>query len=217
MNPLFLNNFGGDHLEEYVSGVFSDSLDKMGLKHQVSAGWQVNFPRARMFGRARTVVLETIETNDECIQTGLGFLGSLGQDDIMIVKGSNEYAYFGELMSRLSQERGLQGVVIDGLTRDTFYTKTINLPILARGYSPVDIKGRGRVKEVDIPIEIDGIAIAPGDYIFADNDALVVLPQNRMEELKIKVHAAITAEADIKQMISSGKSIREILVHHIEF
>lgn len=217
MSPLFSAHFGNDHLEEYVSGVFSDSLDKLGLKSQVTSGWLANFPRARMFGRVHTVVIETVETDDENIRAGLGFLGSLGSEDVMVVKGSPKFAYFGELMSRLAQERGLQGVVIDGLTRDTYYTKTIDLPIFAKGYSPVDIKGRGRVTGVDRPVTIDGISVRAGDYIFGDNDAIVVIPQDVMPDLKIKVQEAIESEADIKRMIAAGRTVQEVLINHDEF
>lgn len=211
MNPLFKQHFLMHLIDEYVSGVFSDTLDKMGFRHQVAAGWQLNNSKLRMFGRARTLTIETIETPDERIKKGLGFLGSLDKNDILVVKGSYKFAYFGELMSRLSQERGLAGVIIDGLTRDTYYTQQIDLPIFAKGYSPVDIKGRGRVDEVDVPLDIDGIKVSSGDYIFGDSDAVVFIPTAEFDELVKRANAAVEEEGNIKEMIRQGKSIEEIL------
>lgn len=211
MNTLFEQHFLTNLAEEYVSGVFSDELDKLGRRHQVSANWQMNNPKLRMFGRVRTLEIETIETDDERIHKGLGFLGSLESNDILVVKGSNDFAYFGELMSRLAMERKLAGVVVDGLTRDTFYTQNITLPIFARGNSPVDIKGRGRVDKVDVPVKIDDVEVNPGDYIFGDSDAIVVIPENIFDTLKEKANSAVREEGKIKEMISQGKSITEIL------
>ncbi len=216
-NAEFQRWFGLDHLDEYCTGVFSDTMDKMGLKGRVSNTWKLNNPRARLFGKVRTLTVETLETNDERIQLGLNFLASLSSTDVFVVKGNQQFAYFGELMSRLSQEIGLAGVVIDGLTRDTWYTQTIDLPIFAKGYSPVDINGRGRVMGPDLPVMIEGIAVASGDYIFADSDAVVFIPATRMADVAAAVRVMVGKEADIKKMIADGKTIKDILTNHTEF
>lgn len=211
MNQLWRKWFLEQYLEVYCSGVFSDTLDKMGHRHQVSAGWQMNNPRLRLFGRARTVVLETVETDDERIAKGLGFHAGLEAGDVLVVKGSTEYAYFGELMTRLSLRKELAGTVIDGLTRDSYYTQQVAYPIFAKGYTPVDIKGRGRVGDVDVPVEIDGIKLNPGDYLFGDNDALVVIPADIMETESHRFNEAVEQEDATKKMIFDGTSIEDIL------
>ncbi len=217
MNRLLGELFGTAHPEEFVSGVFSDELDRLGLSEQVSAGWVQNNSRLRLFGRVRTLTLETIATADERIGKGLGFLSSLGRDEILLVKGSLQFAYFGELMARLSTEIGLSGVVIDGLTRDTYYTQGVSLPIFARGYSPRDIKGRGRVGEVDVPVAVDGIQVTPGDYVFGDSDALVFIPAAELPRLRAPVTAAVAEEAQIKRAIHEGTSVSELLRRHQAF
>jgi regulator of RNase E activity RraA len=211
MNRVFYQFFTKESESEMCSGIFSDELDKMGHKHQVVAGWKLNNSALNVFGRVRTLSLETFETKDERIAKGLGFLGELGEGDVFVVGGSDSYAYFGELMSRLSMEVGIAGVVIDGLTRDTFYTQTIELPIFARGYSPVDIKGRGRVAETDVPLTVGGVKVECGDYLFGDSDAVVIIPQEIMTELAPHCLSAALEEKRIKQMIRQGKSIKEIL------
>lgn len=217
MNTLFQEFFLEECRDEYCTGIFSDELDKMGYKNQVINGWKLNNLSARLFGIARTITVEEIDTNDERISTGLSFLASLKPGEIMLVKGSNRFAYFGELMSRLATEVKLEGVVIDGLTRDTFYTQHIPLPIYAKGYSPVDIKGRGRVGDVDETVEIDGIKVASGDYIFADSDAVVFIPKDVMPQLIERVNKAALEELEIKHKIKKGVSIKEILLAHKEF
>lgn len=217
MNTLFINHFKKEFIDEYCSGVFSDELDKLGYKNQVSNTWKLNKSSNRLFGRIRTLTIETIETPNENIKKGLGFLGSLQNGEILCVKGSNDFAYFGELMSRLSVEVGVSGSIIDGLTRDTFYTQNIDFPIFAKGYSPKDIKGRGRVAETDVDVVIDGINVSSGDYVFGDNDALVFIPQHIFDRLVPLVNKAVAEEANIKKMIKDGKSITDILQVAKEF
>lgn len=217
MNQLFEKYFKEEFLEEYCSGVFSDELDKMDYKNQVTNNWKLNNTKLRLFGRVRVLTLETIKTEDEKIDKGLNFLGSLNTGEVLLVKGSSEYAYFGELMSRLSIEINLSGAIIDGLTRDTYYTQNIELPVLAKGYSPVDIKGRGRVDELDVAVYIDEIKVEPGDYVFGDNDAVVFIPKNIIEQVSINVNKAVEEEADIKRKIRDGVSIKDILLNHKSF
>ena len=199
------------YFETYCSGIFSDELDKMGFRLQVISGWAMNNPRLRMFGRVRTVTLETIETNDECIAKGLGFHASLNAGDVLVVKGSHDYAYFGELMTRLSLRKELAGTIIDGLTRDSYYTQGVDYPIFAKGYTPTDIKGRGRVSETDVEIEVDGVVLKPNDFVFGDNDAVVVIPADQIDEAVVHFNETAKQEEDTKKMIFDGTSIDDIL------
>lgn len=215
-NEVFTKLFPANH-NEFCSGIFSDELDKMGVKNQVSTSWKINNPQNRMFGRVRTLELETIGGVDERIDIGLGFLDTISPGEVLVVKGSDKFAYFGELMSRLALSHGISGIIIDGLTRDHFFTQCIELPILCKGYSPVDIKGRGRVGKIDVPLFIDDIKINVGDFVFADCEASIFIPEFLMGQLAIKINEAALVEVKTKQMISDNKTIREILSEVKEF
>lgn len=209
----------GLELNELCSGLFSDVMDKMGYRNQIIVNLKRNKPMVNFIGRARTLLIETIETDDENIRAGLSFLGQLGEGDILIVKGSNKFAYFGELMTKLSSKIGVEGVIIDGLTRDTNYThrSDVMLPIIARGYSPVDIKGRGRVKSSDVVIKIDGIEIHPQNLIYADNEAVCVIPSEIEEEVIVKVKEKIKEERRITELIRGGITVDKLLEQVTEF
>lgn len=211
MNNLFRKYFLNEFAESYCTGVFSDELDKLGHRHQIISGWKMNNPRLRMFGRVRTLSIETILTSDERISKGLGFLVGLDEGDVLLVKGSHEFAYFGELMSRLSIRSKLAGVVVDGLTRDTYCTQQIDLPIFAKGYTSVDIKGRGCIGEVDVPVVVDGVEVLPGDFIFGDNDSIALIPQSVFEEALPRFNDAVREEETTKKMILDGTTIKDIL------
>lgn len=209
-------------LEDLCSGDFSDVMDKLHCgkyRHQIISGFQRNHNIISFFGRARTVLIETMETDDENIRTGLSFLGTVGKNEVLVVKGSREFAYFGEMMTRLSTNMGIEGAVIDGLTRDTNYTHRddVEFQIVAKGYSPVDIKGRGRVKDTDVSIVIDDVTVNPGDLIYVDNDAVCVVPQEIEEEVLEKLEEKINEEKRISGLLESKISVSELLNQVTEF
>lgn len=201
------------------SGMFSDVLDALGYRRQIITGFLRNHRGIKCLGRARTLEIKTMDTDDENIKTGLTFLGSVLSGEVLLVKGSERFAYFGEMMAKLSARQGIGGVVIDGLTRDTNYTHQdfVQLPILARGYSPVDIKGRGRVERTDVPIEIDGVEIQVGNLIFIDNEAICIIPSNIEERVFQNIKEKIAEEARITSLIQNNVAIDEMLKTVKEF
>jgi len=204
------------NINELCSGMFSDELDKMGYKDQVIQGMKLNINN-KIYGIAKTILIEEIETDNENIIKGLSFLGSLKENDILCVQGSKYFAYFGELMTRLSTRQGIKGVVIGGFTRDSYYTYQSQLPIFAEGYSPKDIKGRGCVKETNVPIKIQNKTINPGDYIFGDSDGVVIIPKECKEELEKRISIVLENENSIIKDIREGKSVDYILKNYKEF
>ncbi len=205
--------------QKLCSGLFSDVMDRLGYHKQIIIGMQKNNALVSFLGRARTVSIKSEHTDDENIRMGLSFLGTVGKGEVLVINGSDKFAYFGEMMTRLSMRNQIEGVIINGLTRDTNYThqSKVMLPVLAKGYSPVDIKGRGRVEAVDIEIIVDGVKVCPGDLIYADNEAVCVVPKQIEAEVLAKVKEQMKEEKRIIELIDSGISVEDLLEQVVEF
>jgi 4-hydroxy-4-methyl-2-oxoglutarate aldolase len=205
-------------LKKYInSSILSDELDKLNLKNQVLTNWTCNNSESLM-GFIRTMTLEDTNSGNENIKKGLGFLEYLKQDEILFVKGSNKFAYFGELMTRLSIKRGLKGVIISGKTRDSDFTKKIKkFTIFSKGYSPVDIKLRGRVNATDKNFKLNKTIIRSHDIVFGDLEGVVIIPLKNIRSLYPKVLSAIRNENKIKKLINKNSTVSEILNNFKEF
>lgn len=198
-------------IKDLYSGLFSDGMDRLGYRNQIISGFQRNQKLLRFMGRVRTLEIETGDIEDENLSLTLNFIESLNKGDVLVIKGC-EHAYFGEMMTRLCLRQEIEGVVIDGKTRDTMFTHdNCSLPIVAKGYSPQDIKGRGRAKAIDIPIEINGIKLEPGNLVFVDNDAVCVVPKEIEKKLEDDIYYGIKEEEKIISLINSGAPVSEIL------
>lgn len=207
---MFENDFD---IKDLCSAMFSDNLDRLGYRHNVASGFHRNHQFVRFIGRVRTVLIELTDTDDENLAEGLHFFEKLGKGDVLVVSGNGPYAYFGQMMSRLCMRQGIEGVIIDGMTRDSLFTNSEEcpLPILSRGYTPVDIKGRGRVKMVDVPIVVEGIEVTPGNLVFADTEAACFVPPCCEEAMKKAIHNEIREEEKRVALINRMATVDEIM------
>ena len=76
---------------------------------------------------------------------------------------------------------GCAGAVIDGSTRDSNYLINMNFPTFCRFRNPIEGLGRSVIVDYMIPIYVNGIdgmiRVEPGDFIFGDNDGVVIVPK----------------------------------------
>ena len=197
------------------SGMFSDFTNKDGK----SRVWN-NFKAtgsSNILGIVRTVELESMITTDENLGVGLPFLTSLNSGDVLVVKGSENFAYFGELMANLAVRAGLSGTIVFGASRDTRAIEKLGFPLYATSYTPVDIKGRGRVKSVDLEFEFEGYKIVPQSWVFADSDGAVFFPLEIAETVLSGVLKMIENEQVILGQISQGLTGEELATIHEGF
>lgn len=87
--------------------------------------------------------------------------------------GSLRIGVMGDVLAGLAVKNGWAGVVIHGAVRDSVAIDELEIGMKALGATARRGKtdlGGGR----DIPIWFGGITVHPGDWIYADRDAVVV-------------------------------------------
>ena len=104
--------------------------------------------------------------------------------DVIVVDTSysNNHAVLGDLIACKAKHRGIGGFIIDGLVRDLPGLKELNLPIYARGVTPLGPLHRGP-GEINFPVSCGGVVIMPGDIVVADTCGIVVIRQEFAEEI----------------------------------
>ena len=129
--------------------------------------------------------------------------------DIVVVDGGGDLtnSLIGEMMTAHAQQRGIAGIVIYGAIRDYDTLHAGNYPIFAAG-----VTHRGPYKdgpgEINVPIAIDGMVIAPGDLVVGDGDGLVCVPYEQTAEVLKATEAKHAAELKQIEAIKAGKSDR---------
>jgi len=65
------------------------------------------------------------------------------------------------------------------------------------------------VVETNVAIRCGGIAVRPGDLIFADVDGIVVVPQELADEAISKAWEKINSESKVRDALRAGASVAE--------
>jgi len=136
--------------------------------------------------------------------------------DIIVVDASatNNNAIIGDLVASKAKHRGAIGFVIDGLIRDIPSIQQVDLPIFARGKSPVGPLHRGP-GEINFPVSCGGIVINPGDIISADITGVVVIRKEfadkTLAHLKDEQQKNRDYVANVKKGIFSNQWVDNLL------
>jgi regulator of ribonuclease activity A len=98
-----------------------------------------------------------------------------GEGRVLVVDGggSRRRALFGDKLGSAAVKNGWAGVIVYGCIRDSAELGQMNLGIRALGTMPLrsDKRGEG---ERDVPVRFAGATFRPGDYVYVDEDGVVV-------------------------------------------
>ena len=99
---------------------------------------------------------------------------------IVVEAEDNNYAVAGGNVCAVAQQNGIAGFVIDGVIRDLGELRNLNFPVFARGVFPKP-GGKSKHGQSQVPISCGGVMVNTGDLIIADEEGIVVIPQNDIE------------------------------------
>lgn len=98
-----------------------------------------------------------------------------GHGRVLVIDGggSRRCALVGGNLGQLAEKNGWAGIIVDGCIRDTEEIKACDIGVRALAAHPQKSikKGAG---ERDLRVSIAGVAVAPGNWIYADADGVLV-------------------------------------------
>ncbi len=207
-------------LEQCYSGAVYDVLRSMGLPNQVLPDTLRPLDAARsLAGRIFTVSGHT-DPQLDAHQTLLEWTGLLSQAP----RGAWEskpndstLAHMGELSAETFLYRGVRGYIVDGGCRDSGFILRIGLRVWCRYFTPRDVVGRWIPDSLGTPIVIGGVQIRTGDYVLADRDGVVIIPQERAGEVVEKVEEVLRTENKVRTAILQGIDPQEAYLKYGKF
>ena len=194
--------------EKFTAGVVCDALDALGYTRQS--------PRIPLrpltvpgvlVGRCKTTLWADMAHPDPTpYDLELKAVDACRPDDVLIAAagGSFRSGIWGELLSTAARNAGCVGTVIDGAVRDVVRMREMGFPVFARGTCIYDSKDRQRVIDVDVPVDIDGVAFEPGALVIADEDGVVVVPRAVEAEAVQRAWDKVHAENEVRDAIRAG-------------
>ncbi|WP_371356206.1 RraA family protein [Pseudomonas chlororaphis] len=166
-------------LLEHYRGIAPSTLGHFGDEGYLR-GIRPLFDGLRMLGNVVTV---KVFAPDGAILRDALLLSEPG--DVLVIQcvGDQECACWGELRTLAGLIKGLSGVVVEGAVTDVAALREHRLPVFCRGVSAYTTRGIGQQGEVNLPIEVAGVRVTPGDIAIGDDDGVFILDGRRAEAL----------------------------------
>ena len=203
----------------FTTAILSDSLDLVGLRHQVLDSRLPGLVTgSRALGRARTATFEPSEVVDPAhpYDDAIDFIDSAVAGDFFVLAtaGSNSSAFWGELFSAAAIGRGAVGMMTDGNVRDVGRITALGFPAFARSARPIDFRGRMTLAARQQPVTIGGVLISPADLVLADDDGIIVVPRDAETEVIAAARQRVSAESIVLAELLAGSTLRAVWDKH---
>ena len=198
------------------TAVLSDTLDAMDLRSQaMRADIRPLDLGLDMVGRARTGLYMPVFHVEPAItpyELEIRLIDSLDADQVVVLAcgDSGRIAPWGELLSTAAMARKAAGCVTDGLVRDVRQIRRMGFPVFHGGIGPLDSKGRGRIMEIEVPVECAGVLVRPQDLVVGDADGVVVIPRDVEEAVIARAIQKVTGENDTREALLRGESLQSV-------
>ncbi len=132
-----------------------------------------------------------------------------GQVLMIDVRGEGP-AVWGEEATKSCLQTGIAGVVINGALRDSAEIRGLGFPAFATLVAPAagDPKGVGMI---GVALKIGETTVRTGDWVIADDDGVVVVPQERAVEIANRALAVVEREGREKAEIDAGSTLGKVV------
>ncbi|NQX39965.1 RraA family protein [Pedobacter steynii] len=113
-------------------------------------------------------------------------------------------AHMGELSAETLTFKGVIGYIVDGGCRDSSFIDQIGFPVYCSYYTPRDVVSVWSATELGGKICIGEVSIFSGDFVLADRDGIIIIPQDLVLTVIEKTEEVLATENLVRKAILSG-------------
>jgi len=136
-------------------------------------------PGSRAAGPARTV--RCGQDDNLMVHAAMARLEP-GEVLILTMPSPAPVALVGDLLATQAKVHGAVAILVDAAVRDVEELAELGLPVWAR-YVRVRGADKATVGELDVPVDVGGATIRPGDVVVLDADGAAVVERERVDEV----------------------------------
>ena len=203
-NPITLDNL----LEKASSNNVSDAMKNLYGKQGLIKDIKPIDPSYKVVGKVRTV-----KTDSNDWGTGIKAIYASEPGEILFIDCSDcENAIWGELASQAAKEHGISATIINGASRDTEDTLKTGYKLFSKctksnAGQPLN---EGSINE---RLVIDDNIIINGDIIVADQDGVIIIPQEKVDEVIKEVNDIKKFESNCVKQLTENKARSDKLIN----
>jgi len=196
-----------DRLKAIGVTTLSDALDRLGIDGQCLG--VMPFDRGMAFaGRAFTIRMVPVGISGGSVGDYIDEVEP-GQVVVLDNNGRLDATVWGDILTLVAHRKGIAGTVIDGVCRDIGRSIELGYPIFARANTMRTGKDRVTAEAFNVPVQVAGVRVEPGDWLVGDDDGVIAIPEPRVDEV-LRVAADIAAAEDcIRDAVLQGSRLDE--------
>lgn len=105
-------------------------------------------------------------------------LESPGAGRVLVIDGGGSLrrALVGDQLAALGVKNGWNGIVVYGCIRDSRAIGAMDIGVFALATHPQKTQKKNQ-GDVDIPVTFGGVTFRPGEWLYADEDGVIVSPE----------------------------------------
>jgi regulator of RNase E activity RraA len=202
------------------TAVLSDVLDEVGVMTQALQPFVRPLDdRSILCGFARTGLYRKVYhvSAGNPYEIEMDLIDDLRPGEVAVLAcdgPTDRVAPWGELLTTAAMARGAAGCLTDGLVRDVRRIRELAFPVFAGGIGPLDTKGRAEMAAMDVPVEVAGVRVAPGDLVFGDVDGCVVVPEALAPRVVARALEKVAAEDRTRDALLRGETLRQVFARY---
>jgi len=118
---------------------------------------------------------------------------------------------WGGVLSHAARRQGVEGVIVDGPTRDLDEAIALPFPVFARSVTARTARGRVHEVATDAPIEVGGVRVMAGDVVVADGSGVAFLPAARVTDVLAMAERIAAKERLMTEAIRLGQPVSQVM------
>lgn len=189
------------------TSALSDALDKLGIDGQ-ALGIMPVVRTMRFAGRAFTIRM--LPVGDTGGSVG-DYIDEVAPGQVVVIDndGRLDATVWGDILTAVAYAKGVAATVIDGVCRDSDRCVELGYPVFARGNTMRTGKDRVTADAYNVPVRLNTVRVAPGDWLAGDADGVLAIPAARVDEVLAIAEEIERVEALIRTAVAGGKRLDE--------
>jgi regulator of RNase E activity RraA len=185
----------------------SDALDSLRIAGGIH-GIVAHVPAARCVGFAYTVQYEPI-SDSSTFRNAANYIDDVPSHSVIVSSngGRTDCTIWGDILTHVAVRKRIRGTVIDGAARDIATVRKFGYPLFSRAVYMQSGKNRAMLRATQVPIQIEGVAVHPGDLIACDENGCLVIPRRHAAQVIQRARAIEQTEARIISAVNDGASL----------
>lgn len=193
--------------EKLETGAVTDAM----VQHGVGSWMEGIFPTGkgmRVFGRAVTAQFSIVVPPRQVVDQ-FDLIDMCKPGDVMIWNVPSKANICGENIMHFLSNHKLNGLIIDGYTRDASVIQQMGTAQFTKGVAiaPAPRNCRCTPEDVNVPISCGGAVVNPGDYVFGDDDGVLVVAEKHIDLILRQAEMNMAYEKRMEDALNQNADI----------